>query len=276
MRGVISGGMISALQDRDLRDCFDTVHGSSAGACAAAYFLANQSRLGTRIYYEDVNNKKFIDQSRFLLGKPIMNTHYLIDEIMRFKKPLDVKEVLAQSGALHVITTDVDTGEGRTYADFRDAEHFFQVLKASITIPIIGGGPVTVDGRRLVDGGIVQQVAVKSAMDVGATHILVLMTRRAGELERSADTLFIKTEALALRLLYGAVLGDAYLRRNPGINSMLDFIQKPQDGLVIDSIVREANSLPIERLSTSTDLLKAGDREAQKAVFDYLDKAEKA
>ena len=53
MRGVVSGGMVSALEERALLRCFDSVHGSSAGACAGAYFVAGQARLGTRIFYED-------------------------------------------------------------------------------------------------------------------------------------------------------------------------------------------------------------------------------
>jgi predicted patatin/cPLA2 family phospholipase len=70
MRGVVSGGMVTALEARGLLDCFDSIHGSSAGACAGAYFLAGQARLGTRIYYEDINNKRFIDRWRPWIGRP--------------------------------------------------------------------------------------------------------------------------------------------------------------------------------------------------------------
>jgi predicted acylesterase/phospholipase RssA len=40
MRGVAAGGMVSALERLGLRDAFDSVHGSSAGAVAASYFVA--------------------------------------------------------------------------------------------------------------------------------------------------------------------------------------------------------------------------------------------
>ena len=66
MRGVISAGMVSALEDLGLVDAFDAVYGSSAGAINAAYFLAGQARLGTTIYYEDINNAEFIDLARAL------------------------------------------------------------------------------------------------------------------------------------------------------------------------------------------------------------------
>src|SRR5579871_2481947 len=55
MRGVVSAGMVSALEELGLVTAFDAVYGSSAGAINAAYFLAGQARLGTTIYFEDIN-----------------------------------------------------------------------------------------------------------------------------------------------------------------------------------------------------------------------------
>jgi predicted patatin/cPLA2 family phospholipase len=273
MRGVVSGGMITALEARGLNDCFDSVHGSSAGACAGAYFIAGQSRLGTQIYYEDVNNSRFINRWRPVIGRPVMNTHFLIDYVMRVPKPLDVERVLAAKDVLHVVCTDVETGEGAVYSQFRDKDHFFNVLKASITIPIIGGAPVRVDNRFLVDGGIVQQVAIESAIASGASHILVLMTRRDGELERLVGTLALAIESFGLSMMHGGTIAAAYRRRNPGINETLAFISKPPSNLNIETIVRPADALEITRLTTSAPLLMEADREAQKAVFSYLDDA---
>ena len=64
MRGVISAGMVSALEDLGYVHAFDAVYGASAGAINAAYFLAGQARLGTTIYHEDINNRQFIDLRR--------------------------------------------------------------------------------------------------------------------------------------------------------------------------------------------------------------------
>jgi hypothetical protein len=58
MRGVVAGGMVTAIQELGLTDCFDTIHGSSAGACAGAYLITDQAKLGTSIFYEDINNSK--------------------------------------------------------------------------------------------------------------------------------------------------------------------------------------------------------------------------
>src|SRR5215471_14383302 len=89
MRGVISAGMVSALEALGLTHAFDAVYGSSAGAINAAYFVAGQARLGTTIYFEDINNRHFIDLRRTLLGRPIVDLGFLLDDVVERRKRLD-------------------------------------------------------------------------------------------------------------------------------------------------------------------------------------------
>lgn len=271
MRGVVSGGMVTALEERLLLNCFDSIHGSSAGACAGAYFLAGQARLGTRIFYEDINNRGFIDRWRPWIGRPVMDTRFLIDQVMRVNKPLNVSRVLAVKNYLHIVATDADSGQARVYNEFRDAEHFFSVLRGSITIPVIAGSPVEVDGIRLVDGGMVQQIALQCALAAGASHILVLMTRKEGEVERPDRAQGVLIESLILQLMYSRRLADVYKRRQQDINQVLAMIKNPRRNLLIESIVRPADASVVERLSTDAVLLKSADEDAQRAVFSYLD-----
>jgi predicted patatin/cPLA2 family phospholipase len=267
MRSVVASAMATALQKRSLLNAFDSIHGSSAGACAGAYFLAGQAGLGTRTYYEDINNRRFINRWRPTIGRPILNTHFLIDHVMRVIKPLDVNQILSAGDVLHVVTTDADSGEARIYNQFRNIEHFFSVL----TIPIMGGAPVEVDGTRLVDGGMVQQIALDSAIRAGASHILVLMTRKQGELERPGPTLQLGFESWLLRLFLNAKLAAIYRDRNQNINDVLALVEGASQSPRIEAIVRPANASNVDRLTTDTTLLRTADREAQRTAFDYLD-----
>jgi predicted patatin/cPLA2 family phospholipase len=201
-----------------------------------------------------------------------MNAHFLIDDVMRVNKPLHVSRILAAQDVLYVVATDADSGEGRVYNRFRDAEHFFSILKGSITIPAIAGSPVEVDGIRLVDGGVVQQISRQCALATRGSHILVLMTRKEGELERPGRTLRLAIETLVLRLMHSGQLAGVYERRNQDINRVLALIRDPQRGVHIESIVRPASASDVERLTTDTLLLKTADEEAQRAVFTYLDR----
>jgi predicted patatin/cPLA2 family phospholipase len=271
MRGVVSAGMVAALEARNLTNCFDSIHGSSAGACAGAYFLAGQAGLGARIYYEDINNRHFIDLWGPCRGRPVMNTHFLIDHVMRMIKPLDTKRILLAEGVLHIVTTDARSGQGRSYSRFRDAEHFFLILKGSITIPAIAGRPVEVDGVRLVDGGMVEQIPLRCALSSSPSHILVLMTRKEGELERLDRPWRSAIEKLIMHSVCSGNLAAVYGRRNSEINEVLARIQNSSYDPVIESIARGASASNVGRLTIDGPLLKTAGDEGRRAVYDYLD-----
>jgi predicted patatin/cPLA2 family phospholipase len=272
MRGVVAGGMVSALEERCLVDCFDSVHGASAGACAGAYFLTNQASLGTSIYYEDINNKQFISILRPILLRPIMNADFLIDYVMQSVKVLDVDKLITQIGRLNIVTTEADTGQPRIFNRFTSAEHFFRALKASITIPLIAGRWVILEDRKLVDGGMTQQIALQSAVDAGATHILVLMTHRCHELIRPSSDKKVDYERWLIKAIYGQSLADCYSKRNNQINKTVQTILKGViNGIALDYIARPSESVLVSRLCTDAEILRMAASQSRQIVHKYFD-----
>lgn len=177
MRGVVSAGMVSALEDLGLTHAFDAVYGSSAGAINAAYFLAGQARLGTTIYYEDINNRRFIDLRRALRGKPIVDLSFLLDDVVERRKRLDADALLANASPFTVIATDVRAEAAAKLRAFRDRPHAIAALRASATMPVVAGPPVEYDGRRFLDASLSEPIPVPSAEADGFTHAVVLLTR---------------------------------------------------------------------------------------------------
>jgi predicted patatin/cPLA2 family phospholipase len=273
MRGIVSIGMASVFEDRGLFDAFDSVHGSSAGACAAAYFSSGQSHLGASIYYEDINNRTFIDLSRVSRLRPIMNVDFLIDEVMVTKKPLNVGAILNNPGFLNVVATDATSGEEVLFSSFRDASQLFGVLKGSICIPLIAGRSVLLDGRYLVDGGLVQQIALPSAISSGATHVIVLMTRRRSELERPTGGRRAALEAFALRQFYGKSIASLYRTRGKAINNVIHDVLSGStaSGTQVSGIAMPDDSVEIDRLTIDRDKLLAGLRSAREAASQFLE-----
>jgi predicted patatin/cPLA2 family phospholipase len=274
MRGVVAGGMVSALEDLGLLNCFDSIYGSSAGACAGAYFLAGQAKFGTRIYYEDINNKSFINIWRGLIGRPIMSTAFLIDHVMRVNKPLNVDEIRRHAGVLHIAATRASTGQPVVFSQFADTEDFFRKLKASISIPIIAGRGVMIGSELVFDGGMSQQVPVMSALQA-ATHMLVLVTRREHEVERPVREGAYKLDEIVLGLVYGWRIAKAYRDRNRRTNEVLSAVLSGQlhaNGreIAVDHVLRPETGLDVSRLSTDGELLRQAADEAHRAVIDRL------
>ena len=180
MRGVISAGMVSALETLGLTHAFDAVYGSSAGAINAAYFLAGQATLGSTIYYEDINNGRFIDVSRALIGRPIVNLRYLLGDVVLRRKILNVTDVIGSRSPLTVLATDIETRRAAALERFSTGDDLLHALQAGATMPVVAGGPYEFLGRRYLDASLSEPVPVPTAEQRGHTHVLALLTRSGG------------------------------------------------------------------------------------------------
>lgn len=211
MRGVISAGMVAALEVLGLTHAFDAVYGSSAGAINAAYFLAGQAGLGSTIYYEDINNRRFINFGRAARGRAILDLGFLLDDVAVHRKRLQVGRVVSASSPLVVLATDVDAEAPVALRGFADGPALLGALRASSTMPIVAGGPWPYGGRRLLDASLSEPIPVGQAETDGHTHILALLTRPGMMSSRPStfDRLFV---APRLRRLSPA-LADRYLDR---------------------------------------------------------------
>jgi predicted patatin/cPLA2 family phospholipase len=175
--------MATGLEALGLRDAFDVVYGSSAGACAGAYFLAGQARAGARLYYEAVNNRQFINPLRGLQRRAIVDLDFLFERVLQKQLPIDFG-VFQQSGVNFVVLASHVDGpngaEGHVEAvrltGFDDVDDLMGALHASCRMPVVGGAPFTYRGMRYWDAAITQPVPIHAALADGCTHILVLLT----------------------------------------------------------------------------------------------------
>jgi predicted patatin/cPLA2 family phospholipase len=222
MRGVVSAGMVSALEHLGMTDAFDAVYGSSAGAINGAYFLAGQARLGTTIYAEDINNRHFIDLRRPLTGRSIVDLAFLIDQVATRRKPLDTARVLAAASPLTVMATDVAAATRMPLRNFASAGDLFTALRAGATMPVIAGSPVTFGDRTYLDASLTEPVPVAIAEEEGSTHILTLLTRPT-ESPRSATWLDRWYVVPRLRRL-SPKLADLYTNRSGPYATLLECI----------------------------------------------------
>jgi predicted patatin/cPLA2 family phospholipase len=72
---------------------------------------------------------------------------------------------------------------------------------------------VSIEGRRFVDGGLAEPVPFRTALGQGATHVLVLRTRRADQRAERPP----RAHALAMGAWFSGFApgaGDAYRRRH--------------------------------------------------------------
>lgn len=247
MRGVVAGGMVSAIERLGFADCFDLMVGSSAGACALTYLRAGQAQYGTRIFYEDINNRKFINRGRFLRGRPIVDIDFLVDEVFADTKRLDIDALERPGPALYATATDIDAARTRLLSDFRGADRVHDILRATSRMPLVAAGPVLIDGMRLLDGGMLMHIPILAAINLGATHVLVILTKPfAGSRREGPDWIDRHMMPRILNAAYGKALSEAVRQEENDYSRLRKQLASGMSTLI--------NGIPVLAVAPSSDL----------------------
>lgn len=178
MGGAVSAGMCVLLEALDLVDSFDMIVACSAGALNGAWTAAGRAAAGAT-NYEDLASRAFINPWRLLIGRPPIDFGLLFDGIAQRRKPI-THEQLARGPAFHCLATSLTRGELRAFSDFPSPRELLQAVRASCTLPVLGGPPVEIDGEQYADGGLIESIPFDYAFGLGATHVLVIRSRDAG------------------------------------------------------------------------------------------------
>ena len=177
MRGIISGGMALALGELGLVPAFDAVYGASAGAITGAWLLSRPE--GLRGWAEPAYARTLIRRSALLRGRPVADIRALIEDLYQTTVPMDFAAVLASAVELHPLATDTATGQSTDLRPFiGDPAELRLALRASAALPLLGGPPIEFAGRRFYDAGVSESIPYRTALAQGATHLLILRSRR--------------------------------------------------------------------------------------------------
>jgi predicted patatin/cPLA2 family phospholipase len=185
MRGTVTGGMALALHELGLVPAFDAVYGASAGAITAAWLVSSRPE-GLRGWAEPSYAKTLIRWSAMLRGRPVVDVRTLIEVVYQTRWPMDFGSVLASAVEYHPLATDATTGASADLRPLiREPAELRLALRASASLPFLAGPPVLLGGRRFYDAGVAESIPLRTPLAQGATHILVLRSRRGFFLEQT-------------------------------------------------------------------------------------------
>lgn len=177
-RAAFGGGMVAALEEHGLLPVFDAVYGSSAGALNGAWLICQRANENVHGWWAPESMKGTIKIHNVLLGRPVVNGEFLVDEIYENFTKMGFEEILSSDVEYHPLATDADTGKSVDLAPFiNDRATLKLAMKATSRIPLLSGPPVELGGRRFIDAGMAENIPAETALAQGATHILVLRTR---------------------------------------------------------------------------------------------------
>lgn len=180
-RGAYSHGMVTGLEELGVLRCFDAVYGASAGALNGAWLLCGRAARSRRAWYPEVI-RRVIAPARLLRGGLAVDTRFLVHTVYERLVPMDFPAILANPVTFHPIATDISDGRAvDLHPHISDVTSLQRALRATTCMPVLAGRPVAVGGARYVDAGLSESVPVATAREQGATHIVVLRTRRSDE-----------------------------------------------------------------------------------------------
>jgi predicted patatin/cPLA2 family phospholipase len=266
MRCAAAAGVIQALTDANCVDAFDTLHGSSAGACAAAYFLTGQSEEGRKIYFEDICHRRVVSPYRLWSYPSMVDTDFIGDIIVGKRRVIDIGRIAAEPGVLNVVTSNVMSGLPTVHSDFRELADIIAALKATLRVPGLRECGFKIAGERHLDGGISAPIPVFSAIRSRATHILVVGTQRADDYHRKNQ--YVEIERALLRSLYGRPLADAYRAANAV--SAIELQHQTLRGVECVIVARPAGSTFCAWHTIDTSILHAVEQEGRLAMQAFI------
>ncbi|TNM41958.1 patatin family protein [Nocardioides albidus] len=214
-RAAYSAGMALALDEAGLTGCFDDVYGTSGGALNGAWLLTGEAQRWIRSWaWPEVADAKVTDPRRVLRGGPVVDLGRLVHHVYESITPMDFDAILASPIGFHPIATDARSGRATDLASYVvDRPSLQTALRASSCLPLLAGRPVRLGGRTFVDGGLSEGVPFRTALDQGATHVLVLRTRRSDQ-RAVPPSLFERLALTPYFLRHGRSAGRAHVERH--------------------------------------------------------------
>jgi len=181
-RATLSGGMVLALEELGLSTAFDAVYGASAGTINGVWFVLGQAHRGIPAWYRPGVMTRVTGLARMLRVQPLVDMRWVVDEFYRDTLPLDWEAVLASRVPLHPMATDADDGSSVDLrAHVHDVDTLTRAVRASTHLPVLGGPPIELAGRRYLDAALAETLPFRTPLAQGATEVLLLRTRRADD-----------------------------------------------------------------------------------------------
>src|SRR4051794_15624989 len=176
--GALQVGMLRALYERGITA--DLLVGTSAGALNAGFVASRPQTVATadalaRVWRGLQRDDIFPVSMRALVGGLRgQRDHVVEDRALRrlVRRHIEFDDLAQASTPVHVVAYDVF---GAREVRLSDGPALDAILAAASIPGILP--PVTIDGRQLVDGGVVNNTPISHAVELGAERIYVLPTR---------------------------------------------------------------------------------------------------
>ncbi|MCR5130185.1 MAG: patatin family protein [Prevotella sp.] len=247
MRGVFTSGVLDAFMKNDLT--FPYVVAVSAGACNGMSYVSRQPRRARLSNIEMLEKYDYISLRHLVKQGCIFDPVLLYDKLPYELLPFDFDTFFQSPTTFEMVVTNCKTGLAEYLSERHDRQRSLDIVQASSSLPYVSK-MVMVDGKPMLDGGIVDSIPVERAMSQGYTKNVVILTRNSGYRKTGHDYKiphFIYSDYPRLRV--------ALSRRLEAYNRQLELVEKlEKEGSVY--CLRPERPLEVDRIEKDTQKLE--------------------
>jgi predicted patatin/cPLA2 family phospholipase len=265
MRGVFAGGVVAALKKLGFEDIFDMIVAVSSGTISALYFASGEAELASKVFYEDLASKRFINILKFN-PKKIVGIDYS-NQVFQKSKPIKEIAVRGSRSKIFFGVTDPDTGK-EVYLDIKkDNINCITAMHASSAVPLLHSKPVIIHNKQYLDGMIACGIPITPALQAGCTDILIIENMPIEKPNFLFSTLPLRNLLFSLyRLHMTSSAKKALDSRKKRYYQTLDEIKTAQKRGVAIGII-SPDKLKINPLSINSKLLQKVAQEAREQTI---------
>lgn len=269
MRGVFTSGVLDAFMKHNVY--FRYVVAVSAGACNGLSYASRQPRRARISNIDMLAKYDYIGVRHLVIQGCIFDPDLLYERFPNELVPYDYDEYFrnCQRGyEFEMVATNCQTGRAEYLSEYQGDKHrLLAIARASSSLPYVSK-IVQVDGKPMLDGGIIDSIPVAHSMEIGHTHNVIVTTHSKGWRDLGRDRkqpAFIYRKYPRLRVLLSHRL-EAY-------NKQMDLVDELESsGQAI--VIRPEAPVLVTRMEKDTAKLEAlyeqGFRLGEKFVADNI------
>ena len=184
-RGLFTAGVLDVLMEHGVH--FPAAVGVSAGAAFGCNLKSRQ--IGRVLRY----NLKYCRDWRYCSFRSLAKTGDLFGADFCYRAipkeldPFDEAAFDRDPMAFYAVCTDVETGEAVYHRCDKIADHTYEWIQASASMPFVSR-PVEIEGRLYLDGGIADAIPMQFMLDIGWLKNLVILTRPRDYVKEKSST----------------------------------------------------------------------------------------
>lgn len=264
LRPLFSCGVMDALLDSGVE--FPYLVGVSAGISDATSYVAKQKGRDIEIIKKYRNDKRYVGFKNLFTDRSIFGRKFIYETIPRELVPFDNDTFYSNPATLVVGITNAETGE-MEYIDKKDSVNGHILLQATCALPIIFP-PIIYNGKQYYDGGLVESIPAKKAIEDGHEKMLIVLTRTKDYVKTESKV--YKIAAAVLKRKYPKV-AERLLTRHIRYNKEVEFCnQLEREGKAV--ILRPSKDVQIKSLESDVAKIERIHRYGYDLAMENMDR----